>query len=213
MKYIKYLVIIFIILLNVNVYASCDTKELSRLKEKANEIQFSYKLVEGTDRNGELYITFDVTASNLDPELRALIIEDYYLDDYREFKYNDTKETTLHYFSPGDKVQVTIKAYVKNDCSGTTILTKNVNIPYYNYFYNSDLCKENPDFDYCKVKVSDKKITNADFINKYYDAEEEESDKEISTVSDINYKALMIVAVVIIVAIIIVVIVVNYEKK
>ena len=214
MKYIRYVLIIFIFLFTINVHASCETKEFARLKSKAKEVQFSYELVE--DNSGDYFtISYDITAVNLDPELKVLIINDYYLDDYVEFKYNDSKESTLKYFTPGDKVVITVKAHVANDCSGDTLLTKTISLPYYNDFYFSNECQTYPDFEYCKSKLLDKNVSSTEIYDKYYamlNNENNKIDNNINIIKDYNYVAVMVVVVIVIILIITTIIIIAKKK-
>ena len=164
MKKIKYLLPIILLLLTLNVKADekCQTSEYSRLKELAQKIEFDYDyiLVDGV-------ANFSIKAVNLNSDLKVIIIEDYYRDKYKEFKDNSTHIATLNGFKSGERVAVTIKAFVPNWCSGTTLLTKTVKLPYYNYFYDENECKGNEDFKYCKVLL-DSNITQ-DTFNKEFE--------------------------------------------
>lgn len=175
MKNIKYVLLVLFLLLTFNVNAAsdnCDSKEFSRLKELAKKVEFDYdyKLV-----NNEA--VFSINAMNLNEDLKVLIIIDYYSDNYREFKDNNTHKATLDNFTSGEKVTVTIKGFVPNWCSGKTVLTKTIRLPYYNYFYSEEKCKGNEDFKYCKILI-DSKITQSDFDKQFeiYKKNKEQND-------------------------------------
>lgn len=164
MRKLKCLLFVLLLFLTINVKATsdCDVKELSRLKELAKKVEFDYdyKMKEGQ-------AVFSINAVNLNSELKVLIIEDYYNGKYKEFKDSATHTATLNDFEEGKRVNVTIKAFVPNWCSGETLTTKSVKLPYYNYYYDEDKCKGNEDFKYCKLLV-DKKLTQDEF-NKQFD--------------------------------------------
>ena len=172
MKIKKYLVFLILLLFSANVYAAgekCEDAELKRLKSIAEKVEFRYEYEEINDEDefgSYSYANFKIVASNLNPELKVLIINNYYAGDYREFKYNDSKTFTLDGFSSGDKVSVTIKGYVGNACSGKTLSVKKVSLPYYNSFYKMNECKEDPEFKYCSVLL-DKKISDMNFYDEY----------------------------------------------
>ena len=148
MKNIKYVLLVILLFLTINVKAAniCDTKEFSRLKELAKKIEFDYDYTV----NGDV-VDFSIHAVNLNEDLKVLVIRNYYTDDYRQFK--GTTEATLNGFSNGERVVITIKGFVPNPCSGETVLTKTVKLPYYNFFYNEKQCEGNEDFKYCKILI------------------------------------------------------------
>lgn len=163
MKKVKYLILIILVLLSFNVKAAgeCKKEEQARLKELAKKVEFDYdyKLVDDK-------AVFSISAINLNSDLKVLIVEDYYALKYKEFKDNGNKKGTLDNFKSGEKVTVTIKGYVANWCSGKTVLTKTVKLPYYNYFYDAEKCKGNEDFKYCKQLI-DSNITRESFDNQF----------------------------------------------
>ena len=164
MRKLKYVVLVVLLVLSFNVKASdsdCDKKENARLKELANKVEFDYDYKLAGDK-----AVFSINAVNLNEELKVLIIKDYYNDDYKEFKDNSTHKDTLDGFESGEKVTITIKGYVPNWCSGKTMLTKTIRLPYYNYFYDEEKCKGNEDFKYCKQLI-DSNITQSEFDKQF----------------------------------------------
>jgi hypothetical protein len=163
MKKILMMLFAIIVIFTVNVKAedNCDPKELSRLKELAKKVEFDYdyELVNGQ-------AVFSINAVNLNEDLKVLIIEDYYSEKYQEFKDSSTHTATIKNFKPGEKITVTIKAFVTNWCSGKTITTKLVKLPFYNYNYDETKCKGHEDFKYCKLLI-DKDITKEEFDKQY----------------------------------------------
>lgn len=157
----KIILFALLLFLCVNVHAeeTCKSSELSRLKELAKKVELDYDY---TLNNGK--VDFSINATNLNKELMVLIIKNYYTNDYREF----TGETqgTLTGFKAGEKVTVTIKAFVPNACSGNTVLTKSIKLPYYNHYYSEEKCSGNEDFKYCKILI-DKDINESEFNRQY----------------------------------------------
>jgi len=168
MKKIIY-VLTFLLVLNVMVVkaadlsTTCTNEELERIKELAKkvEINYEYELKE-INQNGETvkYPVFSLVATNLNNDLKVVISSKN-----KEFeKKSDSTTSKLSGFAEGDRVVVTIKAFVPNKCSGKTVLSKTIKIPYYNRFFENEKCKNYPEFKYCS-EFTDTIINN----NKFYD--------------------------------------------
>ena len=193
---------------SLNVHASCNTSEFTRLKEKAKEIQFAYSL--NYDNN-----SFDITATNLDKEIKVLIIRDYYLEDYREFSYNTSQEYTLSNFTPGERVTITFKGYVANECAGETVYTKTLTLPYYNSFYDSSECENYREFIYCKERLVENNISSSEFYDKYYPYVEKIVNREANFQTKIvyNFIVLSILLLILVLLVISIVIVNHFDKR
>jgi len=211
MKKLKYILFLLLITLSFNVKAEdrCDKDELARLKALANKVEFDYdyKMVDEK-------AVFAINAVNLNQDLKVLIIEDYLSDNYKEFKGNSENKATLDGFEAGERVTVTIKGYVPNWCSGKTVLTKTVKLPYYNYFYSEEKCKGYEDFKYCKQLV-DGNITEKEFERQFelYKKNKEKNDKPIVTPTNDNTNMYMIIGGAVITVIIITVVIILIIKR
>lgn len=164
-KFIKFFLFYFLLLVTFNVDALCDASELERLKNISLKVDFSYtyKIDNIKDDSGSYTIpNFSITAVNLDKELKVLVINDYYSNDYREFKFNGNREYTLNDFNNNENVVVTFKALTNNECSGKTVYTKKIDLPFYNSFFDSEECKEYPEFKYCK-RLLDNSVSSNTF--------------------------------------------------
>ena len=163
MKIVKYILFVVIMLFAFNTQAAsnCDSSEFNRLKELAKKIEFSYDY-ELVDEKA----VFSITAVNLNEDLKVIIEKDYLNGNYQEFKYDSTHKATIAGFDSGDTATITIKGYVPNLCSGITVLTKNVKLPYYNYNYDEEKCKGNEEFKYCKILV-DSNISKKEFDRQF----------------------------------------------
>ena len=157
----KKIIILCLMFFAINVYAECDSNELSRLKKIAEKIEFTYQ---HTLENKNIY--FDITASNLHEDIRALIINDYYTDDYREFEYSSNGMYKLSKFDNDEKVVVTFKAFVPNECSGQTVYVKTLDLPFYNVYQARSECDTHPDFKYCQ-EFLDNYISETTFENEF----------------------------------------------
>ena len=201
MKKVKLLLFILLIMLTVNVKAAsgCESSELKRLKELAKIVDFDYDYKVINEQ-----ANFSIKAVNLNSDLKVMIIEDYYLDKYREFKDNSSHSATLDGFNSGDKVVITIKGFVNNACSGTTVLTKTIKLPYYNMYYSEKVCKGFEDFKYCKELI-DSNISEETFyeeFEKYFEAKEIKEPEKVSTNN--TWKLLIIIcSIVVVIAILV----------
>ncbi len=162
MKKIKYVLFVLIMLFAINVKAEnhCDSKELARIKEIAKKVEFDYDYKMEDNK-----AVFSISAMNLNDDIKVLIVDNYYNQNYREFKNEGSNKGTLNNFKEGERVSITISAYVPNWCSGKTVLTKTIKLPYYNYFYSEEKCKGYEDFKYCKQLI-DSNITEESFENQ-----------------------------------------------
>lgn len=217
MKKVKYLLITFIVLFTINVKASCSTEEMNRLATLAKNVEFTYdyKLENLSDESGTYeYANFSITAYNLNKEVKVLIIDDYYLSQYQEFKYTDNKIYTLSNFSNNEKVLITFKGLTTNDCSGTTVYTKTINLPFYNSYANEESCQEYPDFKYCKTLLNDR-ISYETFMTEMdkYIASLKNDDNPSNDKSGIDYKSLIIGIVIVLTIILVITLYVMRIKK
>ena len=163
MKRVKYVLLIIVVLLSVNVNAKvedhCEKDELARLKELAKKVEFDYeyKMVDGKP-------VFTINAVNLNEDLKVLIVENYYSQNYKQFKGDKNNRGSLDGFSEGERVKVTMYGFVPNWCSGKEVYTKTVKLPYYNYYYSEEKCKGYEGYKYCR-QLTDVKISEQTFEN------------------------------------------------
>lgn len=146
-------IIVFILMVHINVLADnkCSSEETKRLKALADlvELKYDYKIndvkVGNTTYKEE---SFSITASNLHKDLLVMIIENDAANKYKEFK-NNNGSYTMNGFKAGQRVEVTIKAFVANACSGDVLAKKTIKLPYYNIFISDERCQKYPEFKYC----------------------------------------------------------------
>ena len=164
MKKVKYLLFVILLLLSINVKAdsNCDKNELSRLKTLAKKVEFdySYELVDEK-------AVFSINAVNLNEDLQVVIYEtDKYSDKYKEFKDNSSHSATIKGFDSGERVKITIRAFVPNFCAYEELITKTINLPYYNYYYDEEKCNGNEEFKYCKLLINSN-ISQSEFDRQF----------------------------------------------
>ena len=200
-KYCFFLATIFTLIININVFAEnkCTNSEMERLKKLAEKIEFKYDYEIKEEKNNDddfyKYAEFSIKATNLSNELKTLVVYNYYTGNYLEF--NESNKGVLKGFTEGEKVNIVIKAYTNNDCVEKTVLTKTINLPYYNELSDSEICQENPNFKYCSILL-EQKVSNDTFINELentFNTEkvEEKDDGEL-TLSNNSYIIYIVVA-------------------
>lgn len=214
------LLIVFGFNFTVKAEDTCSKEELSRLKELAKKVEINYDYVLKEVTQDGIVIKypeyFSLTATNLNDDLKVMIIENYYEGKYKEFKNGTVSEATLKPFNEGEKVTVTIKAFVPNKCSGKTILSKVVKIPYYNRYYDEGVCANYPDFKYCS-EIVESTISAEQYereLGKYISAQE--NIKEEVKISEGNWNLLITIGAILVSILIIVLItwiIVKVRKK
>jgi len=224
----KRMSILFILMifgfLNINVLAeedifACTNDELSRIKEVAKKVEINYEYeFKEINQNGETirYPVYSLVATNLSDEIKVLIIKNYLSGDYKEFKNGKETTASLNGFSEGEKVNITIKAFTPNKCSGKTVRSIVVKLPYYNNFSEEDICKVYPEFKYCSEFV-DQTIQLDTFnqeIEKYIELQEVEVNND--EVKEDNWTLLIIIGIIVailFITLIISMIVIKIRKK
>ena len=142
--FIALLLILSVAKVEALTYGGCEYKTISRMRSLISNINISYdyKIV-----NNKAY--FDVTITNLFPDV-------YFVDSYDRKKYT---------YSDANNGEMVIKNYPINsgsykfysnlsDCYGVSLATKYYKFPSYNIYYDSDTCKEIPNFSLCQKWVS-----------------------------------------------------------
>ncbi len=144
MKKIIFLFIILFLVLPYTVLArsidNCNFSLLSNLKKIVNNVDITYDHHIVDDN-----VSFDITIAN--------ITEDIY------FKINGSDN--IYYYSDTNNGVVTISNFVSGthrivfysnnyDCADEKLIAKTINLPYYNKFYNYDICADVPDYKLCQ---------------------------------------------------------------
>ena len=165
----KLLFIIFcFICFNINIealtYSGCDYGSISRLKSLVNNVNITYDY---HIDDGIAY--FDITLNN--------VPEDAYFEDSistKKYTYSDTNngEITIRNYN-AYQGKYTFYADYK-ECSNTKIGTKYYNLPHYNIYYESSLCKDIPNYSLCQkwAKVNYSYSEFEVLVYKYKEAKE-----------------------------------------
>ena len=167
----KKIICLIILLFTINVKGiekdTCDKTELKRLKEVASHLTFTYEFHEEKTSDGKIGGKFDIIVDNITSEIKPLIIYSWDFLEYDEFVPNGNGTARRSGFISGQKVKITVKAYVKNDCSGKDLMTKTIALPYVNRFIGTEECKAHPEFKYCINKLMNANISENTFKTEY----------------------------------------------
>ena len=132
--------------------AICDNARFVSYQDKAKNITYSYDYVDESN-------TFNITLTNVSSDF-------YLLDLNSNVTYPYTSdEMVLSGMTPGKTYKLAI--YTENDiyCSDKRIYTLYIKLPYYNPYYNDELCSDIKEFQFCKKFIT-KMITYDEFKEK-----------------------------------------------
>lgn len=150
MKNIKYLIFTccFLFLFNINVNAkSCDSSDISRLREIADEIEVNYVFKPNYEIS--YYNDFDLEVSGITDEVYI-----YFDEDMNEiFNYKDSNDGNMSFdgYSSGD-----YKVFIASKNCGNLLREIEVVIPVFNQYSLDDRCK-------------DSKYSNLDICDEWYE--------------------------------------------
>ena len=160
-------------MLGINVYAltyrGCDYASVSRMKSLVTNINvaYDYRIIDN-----KAY--FSVTLTNIFPEV-------YFVDSStgNKYTYNNTNngEITIYNYTINSG---SYKFYSNlSECYGTSLGTKYYKFPSYNIYYNSESCKDIPNFSLCQKWIS-VNYSNYEFENlvKKYKEDLDVTDEE-----------------------------------
>lgn len=128
-----FLMLFLITIIPRNVKATCSDSETIRLSKLAQNVKFAYVYNEKNK-------TFTITVTNLKKDLKIEYVNE-------NKKYNTEKEVNIYNSNSGKH---TFMIYANTNCSKEYILTKNIELPYYNELYKSKICSDIKNFKYCQ---------------------------------------------------------------
>lgn len=203
---IKKILLLLICLFTLNVKAdTCSTSDLNHLKELAKNVSFKYEyeIINGNEGDldyEEQQIFYKITAINLQDDLLVKVKSDEELI----FKKDNP---TLTNFLNGENVTIQIYAYTTNNCSGTLLLTKKVELPFYNIYSQKEECLTYKDFKFCqefgRFNIDD---------DKFYQELEEYKNQNSILPNDIKNNSKLIIILIIVVLLVITVLIVIINK-
>lgn len=152
-KYLVLTILLFIICPNVDASLCSDNAKVN-YQSLAKNISSTYEYVETSN-------TFNIIFTNVASNLYIKNIE-------TNETYNYTgNEMALFNFMPGQSYKFGI--YTTDfDCRNDNMYTIYINLPYYNPYYNHELCSGIESYKYCK-KFINRSVTYEEFINNVED--------------------------------------------
>jgi len=217
-KYLLILIFLICMFPFLNVYAvdKCTTEEMNRLKELANNVEFTYtnEIIEVEDEEGGFYekniYKISILNDNIDLKYKYRIS-----GDSNQLEIDKEKFSSLNFYG-GEKLVISIYAYTTNLCTGKSLKTKTLTLPHYNYFYreNEEVCKEYPDFKYCEEFMDTSDLTKEQF-NLELEEYKDDLNKLLNNNNDSGFSIVDIVfaTVALILIIIVIIAVIRYKKK
>jgi len=210
-RLLKYILLSIIVLIPYKVNATCSNNFKQQIYSSTNNISINYNLIDEeklSDNDKLLNNRFKVTISGLTEDI---IIEDDSLHEQYSIKKDESNpipegaSLKFYYFYNGEQ------------CEPYLIKTKVINIPYYNEFWNDEICENLTDFKYCKKTTSIK--VDYDFLKKEVDKYKKkiENNNGIEIIDSenniFNYKLLFIIVPILIVVITGIVVLIIKKKK
>lgn len=198
---------------------SCSTKELNTLKQLAHNIKITYDLYDDTYNENHIYY-FNIFATNFSKEF-------YLIDsDGQDFRYMSNLEKDgirkLRAVKEGSNYVLTVYTSNETKCPNTKIVTKKVELPYYNDYSQREECEGIEDFSLCQRYYSgyiESEKYFLDQVNKYKNGELEEkpNDENKGIISQlINFASnhlLIVIAIAIVLVAIIVFVIIKIIKS
>ena len=212
MKKIIFVLGLFLILFfNSNVYAACDSADINRLKEIANNVLVTYEhnVYESLEEdNGVSYVSiYDIIVSGINNEI--------YVVDGDGNKYNSYDGSGSIYISTSSgKRKVDIYSSV---CSGTKLRTVTLDLPYFNFNSMSEECQkpEFSDLDVCsKFLLEDDKVIGSEEFDKIIREEKEKQGTVLYKIIDfVVNNVWYVVGGALIVLVILIILLVRHHKR
>ena len=210
MKNSRYMVLLLALFFGISKVSAvaCPNKEKVEYQERAKNISYSYSY---DDSNNAFSITFTNVTNGL---YLADYIEES--DDLQRY-YPTNDEVNINNVKPGYSYRYNVFTSDENPCSGSSIYSIYITLPYYNPYYHDSLCSGIKDYKYCK-KFINKSITYEEFKTNVENYKNKLADQEVDEVDDItsifdyvfNKYTIIISAIIVVIGIIIIRI---YDKK
>jgi len=125
---------------NAYTYGGCEYSKVSRLKSLVSNVNLSYDYYIS---DGKAY--FNVTINNIVPEI-------YFIDSKTLKRYDFTNTNDGEITITGYNNQDGIYKFYSNlpECNGIKLGNKFYSFPYYNSYYDTDICRKNSSYTLCK---------------------------------------------------------------
>lgn len=209
----KVLLFIFFLFGISNVHAAaCDNALKVEYQELAKNIIYNYEYIDASN-------TFDVTLTNVNEIF-------YIIDMDSNMRFDDTNgEIKINGVIPGSRLRFKVFADDDTPCSSSNIYSIYVSLPYFNPYYNNELCDDIDKFKYCE-KFINKSVTYEEFKEniaeykksllekeKKSNSEKDETLSMIGNIIDFYLKSYFIILPIIIVVGLTIIIIIKTNKK
>lgn len=141
------MILLFLMIIPISVNGYCSEEDIVRISKLANNITTSTEYNEETN-------TFSLTFLNLTNE--------FVIYDENNNTYSGDFELTINNIKSGNH---RYSIYDMNGCFSDEILTKHINLPFYNKYYKMNECNNFPEYTYCS-KWLNSEITYNTWKNK-----------------------------------------------
>lgn len=165
------LLLFSVLLIPVSIKADCTNQEITKYKSLSGNIDYYYEY------NGN----FDITLYNLSSELYVRS-----LNTGSEYSIpGGIGETRINGITPGTAIKLAV--YPRNDkCSDYRVRTIYVNLPYYNKYYQEEICENNTS-SLCSKWVNTSNYSREQFIEQVKKTkktveEEKETEEDKTTI-------------------------------
>ena len=157
-KVLLFLILLFIPFM-VSARNKCDLSVLANVKKMASNVNTSYYYKMDGDK-----VLFDITLTNITPDI-------YFVDKLtnKTYYYSDTNNGTITFSNYSSGTVKYLFYSNNNECINKKLIVKNVNLPYYNKYYNYPECSGNENIYVCKKWVKFEGTDNDfyKYLNKY----------------------------------------------
>ena len=147
----------------------CDNKTVSKLYEDFSEVEFKWEVKEHKYKNGADQYTgelvdvttyiYEVTFDNVTEDMYIIIENDNRRTEKEKvkFTYKDAKDGKITYKTEPTEILITYTVSIyaaKYECKDELFRKFTFQTPIYNKWYDIDICKEYPKFEYCKQFIT-----------------------------------------------------------
>ena len=172
-KIILFLLVVLLMPFNVNavhevIDSRCTNNLKTTLRQEANDVV--YRLSRNESNGVILYNAYFYNLTN-----------NLHLTDSNGNIYNELKITNL---KPGTSFIVYLYASNNNYCSGYKVMSKIINVPYYNPYYGSEMCDGISEYSLCS-KDTNVTLSLDEFKQKINEYKSRKVDKEDEIVDEI----------------------------
>ena len=141
MRFIKIILITFIIILPIKVFGACSVDDKIRYLTLASNITTSYDYTEVSDE-----VTFAITIHNVHKDL---VVKDNINNKSYSSSKNDLNNYTISNLKEGTNYAFSV--YAKSgDCTYKLLNTIYVNLPKYNKYYKDSVCDGMESYNLCQ---------------------------------------------------------------